>query len=431
MSASPEKRDRFGNLIDSQVGYARGSILRSSYEETLRLAQARVVIRDRIAQHGAESIALFTGNQRDFPIYKDDLSVYCEEWMGPAVFERDLREAILEHLGGRAHHAVAVFNRTSAGIVAAIIALAAKGLVISIAPPKTKSHASVIRGAELAGSHFIEVHSADELSEYTSATDLGLIVITSVSSSLDSFSDGDIAAAVSVARKTSAPILIDDAYGARMRPVLHKGRKSLEFDVQLAISNADKSGLEGPRAGFMAGEPELVGRVQAKAAELGQEARAPIAVGVMRALQRYKPRLLLDEALHGSELADALVQRLSDTIVTKTDIGPMITEEEILATLLARSGNSSKQPVVVPCEASSAVGMFLLQDHGMLTVNICGQPGAKVSLRLKPTGDALERLGGAKAIAKAVDQTLSRTSEIINNLEAIAAAVLGESIVRV
>src|SRR5579872_1802928 len=370
MNTSVQKCDRFGNPIDPHVGYARGSILRSSYEETLRLAQARVVIRNRLTKHGDRSIALFTGNQRDFPVRKEDLAVFCEEWIGAALFEDGLRDAILERLEGRGHPAVAVFNRTSAGIVAAIAALAAKGLVISVAPPKTKSHASVIRGAELAGCSFLEVHSAEETAEHTSASDLRLIVITSVSSSLDSFSDADIAAVVSAARKSNASILIDDAYGARMRPVLHKGRKSLEFDVDLAISNADKSGLEGPRAGFMAGEPELVGRVQAKAAELGQEARAPIAVGVLRALQRYTPRLLLDEVAHGRDLADALVKLLGDAIVKRTDIGPMVTEEDILTNLLTRGRSRDQPPSVVPCEASSALGMFLLEDHGMLTVNV-------------------------------------------------------------
>jgi hypothetical protein len=57
-------RDRFGNLIDPEVEYARGQILASARDERLRFLQAQRIIRRRLTEHGPGSIAIFTGNQR-------------------------------------------------------------------------------------------------------------------------------------------------------------------------------------------------------------------------------------------------------------------------------------------------------------------------------------------------------------------------------
>ena len=74
--------DRFGNRIDATVGYARGRILSSSYEEALKLAHARLLIRDRIISHGQNAVSVFTGNQREFPLLPSDLDSLAEEGPG-------------------------------------------------------------------------------------------------------------------------------------------------------------------------------------------------------------------------------------------------------------------------------------------------------------------------------------------------------------
>ena len=56
--------------------------------------------------------------------------------------------------------------------------------------------------------------------------------------------------------------------------------------------------------------------------------------------------------------------------------------------------------------------MILLEEHGILVI-VAGQPGARVSLRLKPISGALELIGGAAKVANAVDHALDRVAEMI------------------
>lgn len=60
---------------------------------------AQEVVRLRVSRAGEASIGIFTGNQRAFPLLRDDLGPLTEEWVGPAVVWPQLREAVLHHLG--------------------------------------------------------------------------------------------------------------------------------------------------------------------------------------------------------------------------------------------------------------------------------------------------------------------------------------------
>lgn len=408
-TAAP-RSDRFGNPIDPIVGYARGRILSSSTDETLKLIQTKRVIRDRVAQFGTDSVNLFTGNQRDFPLRPGDLDLLSEEWIGSALFEPELHAAIRAHLGGDAQSGVAVFNRTSAGIVAAMLALVGDGSVVSFVPHGARSHTSAARGAALAGARFIETDDLAMVEEALADPEVQLLLVTSVTNTLAWLPIPALEAAVALGRLAGVPVMLDDGYGARLRPALHGGPRSLALGVDLAISNCDKAGLEGPRAGFMAGRADLLARVEAKASELGQEARAPIALAVLRALERYSEARLREEVAAGVEITAALTARLGALRVRATDIGPLVHEDDILAIAQERAGT---RPAIVPCEASAALGMLLLTENGILTVNTSGQPGAQVSLRLKPTAEAMRRAGGAEAVAEAVDARLTELAALI------------------
>jgi L-seryl-tRNA(Ser) seleniumtransferase len=420
------KTDSFGNPIDPTVGFARGTIIRSSIDEALRLRHGQSVAAKRVKTLGAESIGVFTGNQRDFPIHAEDIATLCEEWVGPGLAAEELRQVAIGHMGGRGDDAVAIFNRTSAGIVATIAALADGKPVVSVVPPKGRSHASVIRGAKLAGVAVHEVQGDKEWLKVIEAQRPALVVVTTVTSSLERLEDHVTQEVVQYAKALSAKVFLDEAYGARLRTVLHGGRLSLQLGADIAVTNCDKAGLSGPRAGVLVGRAELVTAAAAKGAEYGMEARAPISAAVLRSLQKYQPDDLREESAAGQKLADALAQKMGADLVQRSDLGPMVEEDAVLRVLLKMAGRENEKPVVVPCEATSALGMVLLEDHGILTVNTHGQPGARVSLRLKPTLDALGRTGGFDAVVAAVMQSLEKVASLIHDRDAIAQLVVGK-----
>ncbi|MBB4519700.1 L-seryl-tRNA(Ser) seleniumtransferase [Paraburkholderia fungorum] len=419
------KTDSFGNPIDPTVGFARGTIIRSSIDEALRLRHGGAVAARRVNLLGAESIGVFTGNQRDFPINADDIVSLCEEWVGPGLCAEELRQVAIGHMGGRSDDAVSTFNRTSAGIIATIAALADGKPVVSVVPPGGRSHASVVRGSKIAGVPVHEVQGDKEWAKAIDAAKPELVVITTVTSSLERLEDHVAREVIHYAHAVGATVFLDEAYGARLRTVLHGGALSLQLGADISITNCDKAGLSGPRAGVLVGRPNLVTAAAAKGAEFGMEARAPIAAAVLRSLQKYQPKDLKEESASGQKLADALEQKMGN-VVQRSDLGPMVDEDDVLRVLMKMAGREGEKPVVVPCEATSALGMVLLEDHGILTVNTHGQPGARVSLRLKPTLDALGRTGGFDAVVAAVMQSLEKIAGLIHDRDAIAQLVVGK-----
>lgn len=417
--------DRFGNPIDPVAGFARGTIITSATEEGLRLRHAQQVAARRVRALGPESVAVFTGNQRDYPVRVEDLTTLCEEWVGPGLFAEELREIGLAHLGGPATDQVAVFNRTSAAIIATIVGLAPEATVVSVVPAAGRSHASVVHGARLAAARLVNVPVDQDWAAAIDNEQPALVVVTTVTSSLERMPDDDIRRVVDRGRAAGAITLLDEAYGARLRPALHGGELSLRLGSDLSVTNCDKAGLSGPRAGLLGGRPPLVAKVAATGAGFGMEARAPIAAGALRSLQGYSVQLLREEARQGQELAAALAAQYPAGVVHTSDLGPMIGEDDILRDVLARAGVAADASPVVPCEATSALGLLLLRDHGILTVNTHGQPGARVSLRLKPTADAIRRVGGVPAVVHAVLAATKELSTVITDRDAVAALVLG------
>lgn len=403
--------DRFGNPIDPGVGYARGTRIGSSADEVRRLRHAQAVAGARVAERGPESIAIFTGNSRYFPVGGDDLATLCEEWVGPGLFKDRLRDVAVTHLGGRDHDDAAVFNRTSAGIVATVLALSNERPVVSVVPDDDRSHASVVRGCRLAGVPLVEVEGSSDSTASIAEHRPSLVIVTTVTSTLSRLEDADTINAVAAAKASGAVTLLDEAYGARLRPVLHDGAPSLSLGADLSITNADKAGLSGPRAGVMAGVPDALISVIAQAAELGMEARAPIAAGAMRSLEAFDSAMLREEASDGHAIADVLAGLFGNEVVHRSDLGPMIDEEDMHQLVLDRSGIDRTD--IVPAETTAAVGMLLLRGLGVLTTNTHGQPGGRVSLRLKPTPGAVARVGGAAVLGDALNAAID---DVANNL---------------
>jgi L-seryl-tRNA(Ser) seleniumtransferase len=420
-----EKRDRFGNTVDPTVGYARGSILAGPTEENRRDRWGLEQIRRRITLRGSGSVSIFTGSPFDFPLHREDMGERIRESVGPALFWPDLRSSALEHLGAPSGDDVAVFNRTSAGIISSLTALAAAGEDVVSVVPGAISHPSVGRGARLAGAELVEVATPAQLEAALVGTLGRVAVVTPVTSELVVMPEDDLRHSIRVLSTAGRIVLADDAYGARVRPVLFGQRSARELGAHLAITSIHKAGLDGPRAGLLAGEPRLVQAAYTQGTELGVEARGPMALGVLRALERYGPERLEAEVAVGRELRRELASRLGEERVAQTAIGPLVEAEDVLEIVLDRAGLAGSAPPIVPAEATAALGMLLLEHHGILTVNAHGMPGARVSIRLKPTPEEVERAGGITAAAAAVDDALSRLAKIVDQKKVVRSLILG------
>ena len=98
--------------------------------------------------------------------------------------------------------------------------------------------------------------------------------------------------------------------------------------------------------------------------------------------------------------------------------------DDVLEIALERAG--LERAPVVPYEASAALAMLLLRDHGVVTVAFAGIPPGTSSLMLKfIPPETLERFGGAQAYAEAIDSSLSKLAEQIGDEPALRRLLLG------
>jgi L-seryl-tRNA(Ser) seleniumtransferase len=414
--------DRFGFALDPSVGYARGRILATPVEDAKRMARAWDRTAARVQTHGPDAFSILTGNAGAFPLTATDLK-FCNEWTAPGIVGQRLKELALEHLGGTAEHGFVLFSRTSA-VIFAWLMLHGKGrTVLSVVPANGHGHSSIHFSASAAGATVVEVEAAKLDEEFLARWSPSCAVITSVTSSMEELNDDEITRAADMLRAAGCLSLLDDAYGARIRPVFHGQKRSLETGVDAAVTNGDKVGLGGPRSALVAGRPDVIDSMGVWAAEAGTDARGPIMVGVLRALESFSPERLLQDAADGAELGHELTQTLGGKYVQRGPLGPKVIEEDALELVLERCGGANPHQVR-PAEVTAAVGLHVL-EHGIVTVNSHGQPGARVSLRLKPTSGCLERAGGAKAVARAFDEALTWTADHLHRPDKLRAMILG------
>lgn len=231
MSAPPESsknksvlHDRCGNPIDPDVGYARGNLLSTSLDEFRRYQHALRLIQIRAAKHGRDSFYNFTGLQRHCNLGESGHTAQ-DEWLAPAFFQDELKRLTREHLGALPGADIAVFNRASSGIVATCLALCPGGsTVIAVTPGKP--HPSIPRGGALANAFLMDAGTLKELEDGLKTGKASLVIITGVSSELDVIEADLLQGAVNMAKRKGVPSLLDDAYGARLRPIVYHQPKT-------------------------------------------------------------------------------------------------------------------------------------------------------------------------------------------------------------
>ncbi|MGD2013535.1 MAG: hypothetical protein PVG84_07310 [Desulfobacterales bacterium] len=416
-------RDRYGFLIDSSVGYARGQILRSPLEEVQRRLHAMQLIRERSEAHGPESFYNITGLHRDFHLPADKLN-YAEEWVGPAYYWKELEEMARDHFGGRSEHEVVVLNRCSAGIIASCLAIIKPdSKAISLVPGK-RSHPSIGRGMRLAGADQIQVNSSEEVSQAIDTGEVSFMMITGVSSELEVIDQKIMMDAIALAQKAGVPVMLDDAYGTRLRPIIYDQAMTMQTGVNLAVTACDKAGMSGPGAGLMVGEKQYMDLVITKAAELGLEARSPLAAAVWSSLNGFTPQELINEVEFGALIYDRLAKKYGPSKVVKSGIGASFTAEDIYELVKEIRGDGVDLPVC-PGEITAAIGMYWLKQYGIISVSALGQPGASIWLRFKPEPKVISRMGGLEKLVEAIDDGIQHVAGKAHSIETMKALILG------
>ena len=414
-----ERADRFGNPYAPGLPYARGQILTSTQTDFRKLEHAWRIIRDR----GAERVFNFTGLEHGLPMEPGELALMTDE-LAPSFYAERLRDATLKHLGGRAPaHDVALLNRITAATICTALETIRPGDVM-IGVSASFSHPSVSRAARIAGAQFVDVVGADGLeAELARNKNVGLIVMTRLAVTYEMLDLDQIRRIIAAARARDIVLYVDDAGGARVGPAIFDQPRMLDLGADLVATGLDKYGTRGPRLGLLAGRSDLVAKIRARSWEMAMEARPLLFPAVVHTLESYTPervRVLVETTKAVNKEAKA---RFGDALSETPTIG-VLSAESILETAMRRAG-VAKAPIV-PFEATAALCMVMLKDHGALTVHFVGVPPGTGDLLIKfIPPEVLSKFGGAKTYVDAIDASLDVVSGMLEDTKGLTALYFG------
>jgi L-seryl-tRNA(Ser) seleniumtransferase len=411
--------DELGSRTTAELPYARGLILRSTEDDAAKLEQAWRIIESR----GPERVFNFTGLERALAVEPDLLSVLDDE-LAPALFGRRLTHAALEHLGGvPGRDDVLLANRLTAAVVAAMqVLVRPRARVLAVSPSYT--HPAVVRAVRLAGGSLDDCTGAEAfLRRLERVDEIDLVVLTRLAVTYEALHADDLRRVVEAAHTRGIRVFVDDAGGARVGPAVLDQPRTLELGAEIGATGLDKYGTIGPRLGLLAGRAELVRPIRARALELGLEARPLFVPAALRSLEGYRPERVRELVATTRIVGAALAARLGDR-VTQTPVAIRLEGEDVLAEAMARGGVGS--PPMVPYEATAALAMLLLRDHGVLTVHFAAMPPGTAALLVKfVPPETLARFGGPERFAAAVDSSVDELARLLTDSDGLR-SLLGQ-----
>jgi L-seryl-tRNA(Ser) seleniumtransferase len=408
---------------DATLPYERGQLLAGTEDDYAKLRHGWSLIRARI--ESGRPVFNFTGLERSLSLDSVDSSLLDDE-LAPALFADRLTELALEHLGGNPNeHDVLVTNRLTAAIFAAVQVMAHPGTTV-VGVSAGYSHPSVVRAVHYAGARFVDVNRVDDLLRALEEfDDVSLIVLTRLAVTYEALAADELTAVVAAAHARGVPVLVDDAGGARVGPAVLGQPKTLELGVDLGATGLDKYGTTGPRLGLLAGSSLLVAPIRARAIELGMEARPMLYPAVVRSLESYRPERVRELVETTKRVGEAVRARLGD-LVHETPVTVQLRGADMLAAASAHAGVGD--PPLVPVEATAALAMLLLRDHGVVTVHFAALPPGTPDLLIKfVPPDTLAEFGGADAFADAVADAFAKLIALVGDAVALRSLLFGDA----
>lgn len=372
----------------------------SPLQELERREAALKIINSKVKEDRLNLYDL-TGLSGGFPVKEEDISL-LETYAGPAIFEEKLQPLGLKHLGGEK---VLALNRTSSGILAAILALVKPGSQVVHFLPHLPTHPSIPRSVELVNGDYVEFTDTDKF-QVGEKTDL--VIITGCTMDHQVIGEEDFLRVIEASKSRNVPVLVDDASGARLRTIIYKQPRATDMGADLVITSTDKL-MDGPRGGLMSGKVELIDLIKSKAHQFGLEAQPPLIAGMVGALEKFKPDRILESRSQKQEVYQAL---LKDFSVEETPTGVMLLPENVMKELESRCVETSLDQDVL----AGLLAMILLREYSIITIPAVGMPGASPTIRIDMASKDAERLD-VEYIVQAFKGSFSRLEEVVDDEE--------------
>jgi L-seryl-tRNA(Ser) seleniumtransferase len=423
-AADASATDRFGNAIDPLVRYARGSILKSSDEEVVRMLRARRIVGELVRSKGKDNVYDLSGMNRGSGITVEDVPHLTSHVPFFERFEGKTEPLALRHMGGDASvHRALILNRVSAtNFIALTTILKRDDRVFALAPVRGASHPSTVRPISMAGARLTEFHTFAELANAWSASGAPrLLLITPISASKHHIPFAEIKQALALPRAPHTLVYVDDAHMASRIAFFDEPPTHRIGTIDLAVCSADKH-IAGPRAGILVGRKDLVTEIGSRAYELGLEAQAGQYVGVANALRNFDPGPVKQAGELAKQLIAVLAARYGANRAYLGGPGVSISGDDVLEIALERRG-SVRKPALVAVEAAGLVAMQMLEGDGILTIGAVAMPGSAPAVRLMmyPDGPRL----GVQRIVAALEGSVDRLAEVIDDADSARRQLLG------
>ena len=374
-------------------------IINNSLDEVKKREKALSIIKDIVENKGREFLFDLTGLSGGFIASPSELSL-LETYVGPAIFEDALQEVGIEHMSGEK---VLPLNRTSSGILAAILTLVKKDSNVVHYLAELPAHPSIPRSCKLVGANYFET---DVFEEFTIPENTSLVVITGSTMDHKVIDEREFKKVIEMAHEKGIPVMVDDASGARLRTVVFKQAKACDLGADIAITSTDKL-MPGPRGGLMAGRKDLIDEIKIKVNQFGLEAQPPAVLAMLNGIKNFNGDNLINSFDRKDQLFDLLSSKFNN--FSKTPTGVMITPED-LAKEIDISHNLSDN------DLAFIFSFILLEKYGIITIPAVGMPGASATIRFDlSTSDAFSL--DLKDLTKKIESSFEKLLEVITNEE--------------
>ena len=374
-------------------------IVNSSLDEVKKRENALSIIKDIVETKGRDEIFDLTGLSGGFIASSSEISL-LETYVGPAIFEEDLQEVGIEHMGGEK---VLPLNRTSSGILATILTLVSEDSNVVHYLAELPAHPSIPRSCKLVGANYSET---DNFDEFSIPDNTSLVVVTGSTMDHKVIDEEEFKKVIEMAHEKDIPVMVDDASGARLRTVVFNQDKACDLGADIAITSTDKL-MPGPRGGLMAGREDLIDRIKVKVNQFGLEAQPPAVLAMLNGIKNFDGDSLVKSFSRKDELFDLLNNRFNN--FKKTPTGVMISPEDL--------NNEIKEPHNLSDNDVAFVFSFLLlKDYGIITIPAVSMPGASATIRFDlSTSDAFNL--DLADLNKKIESSFDRLQEVITNEE--------------